>query len=221
MRINSPLEQYRRALADSLPAHRRKRMAWFEDSLTPFLEEVPEPTYKELIKAFGPPEDMAWSLLEPGETLTDPMVRRRRRKGVVIGSVVGMVALLLSIGMGWQYNAPESGGLLSKPISVKGIGDSRFFAVEDPFTRADSRWEQPWGTCYCVEAENTGKVPTNVIIQFSELCPDHFFQVPPGETRAFYVQDAIPGEHIISFNASDGTLSGHVRVLVADESWRP
>lgn len=63
----------------------------FSDSLSGFLEENPEPTYEQLISAFGPPEEMANILMEAVPTSEQ---LRYRRNNKLVKILCGFAAVL-------------------------------------------------------------------------------------------------------------------------------
>lgn len=212
----SPLARYKKELARCISGRVRRKalLAAFQRSLAPFLEENAAPSYEDLVTAFGPPEQMAQSLLQVNP-LPAPLSPKKR----IALTLCGCLAILcVGAGVFLSYNTPETGTVLSAPVSYPTeINDNQFFPIEEePFTSQEYHWDQFRRLgAYLVSAHNTNSVPTQVTIQYSEIRPTHVFEVPPGETAIFSVPDACSGEHIVSFSTPDGSLSGTVRVFVS------
>lgn len=63
----SGVHRYQKKLLASFPRQRELRKLLsnqFQRSLIPLLEDIPSPTYNDLLAAFGPPEEMAKTLLQ-------------------------------------------------------------------------------------------------------------------------------------------------------------
>lgn len=214
--MNNPnIYRYGQELKKSVRGFRlRKRLlAEFRRSLTPLLEDVPDPSYEDLLDAFGPPEHLAETLLHEIDVL--PLSWKAKA-----ALAVGVIAVIFAVGFGVSsfQNIPEEGELRPDAVPYTGnIDMHHFFAVDDPFTHGDSHWDQPRDmVAYQVELHNTNSVYTNIFVYYSDRQPPHTFQVPPGETQVFVVNDPHPGPHSIAFNTPDGTLSGTVRILLSD-----
>ena len=190
-------------------------MAQFRQSLFLFLDEVPSPSYNDLVEAFGPPEQMAQVLLEDVQ-LPPPISRQK-----IVGFLFLFFFLFLCIGIGtiYTHNVPEKGTLLTGSIDTPvEINQDRYFIIDDPFTHGDSQWKQPKDkNLYYVEIHNTGKVSANIIIRYSNIRSPHTFQVAPGDVKTFTVHSVCPSKHTVSFSSPDGSLSGTIRVLVSKE----
>lgn len=212
---NANICRYGRELKKSVRGFRLRKqlMAEFERSLAPLLEELPSPSYEDLVDAFGPPEHLAEMLLH--EIDVRPLSWKAK-----VALVVGVIAILFVVGFGISslQNIPEEGALrLDAALYTGDITEKNYFIVDDPFTYGDSHWDQPRNmAAYQVEIDNTGNIPTNIFVYYSDRQPPHTFAVPAGETRVFVVNDPRPGPHSIAFNTPDGTLSGAVRVLLSD-----
>lgn len=215
---NANIRRYGRAVTGSVRGFRlRKRLAAkFQASLAPLLEDIPDPSYEDLVEAFGPPEHMAESLLH---TMEQPKPISRGKK-LALGACAVLVVGVVGFGAFSLGNAPETGQVAPDAAAYTGpIDGHRYFAVDDPFTHSDSHWDQPRGmAAYQVEVQNTNDVPTNVFVYYSDHQPPHTFSVSPGQTQVFVVNDPRPGEHRLAFNTADGTLSGTVRVLLSDQT---
>ena len=211
------IRRYEQKLRKSVSGFRlRKHLTQeFQRSLIPLLEELPSPTYEDLVDAFGPPEHLAEALLQ------DANIRpiSWKTKTVLAAGGIAIILIICFIIFSLQ-NTPEHGTLCSDAALYTGtIDEQTYFIVNDPFTYSDSHWEHPHGTeAYQVEISNTGNTKANIFVYYSDRQPPHTFEAPAGETRVFIVNDPRPGEHSVAFNTLDGTLSGTVRVLLSDSS---
>lgn len=192
---------------------RKQLMAEFARSLAPLLEEFPSPSYEDLVDAFGPPEHLAEMLLH------DIDVRPLSWKAKA-ALAFGIIAILFAVGFGVfsLQNAPENGVFLSiEDNSLKESFPDAASSVVESFSNKNIDWNFPRNkAAYIIEVRNTGNVPTNIFVYYSDHQPPHTFEVPAGETRVFVVNNPRPGPHSIAFNSPDGTLSGSVRVLLSD-----
>lgn len=94
--MNKCAMQYRKKLAECLQCSSKTRKALldsFDRSLEYYLEECPEPADKELHAAFGPPEEMAWVLMEG--ISTQEIARYQARQNLKRVCVCILVVLLL------------------------------------------------------------------------------------------------------------------------------
>lgn len=214
--MNQPdIRRYRRELKKSVRGFRLRKqlMAEFERSLAPLLEELPSPSYEDLVDAFGPPEHLAGMLLHDIDT--QPLSWKAKA-----ALVVGVIAVIFAVGFGVfsMQNAPENGVVL--PADDSNLEESfpdAAFTIAEAFSHNNIDWNFPENrAAYIVEACNTNSVHTNIFVYYSDRQPPHTFAVPAGETRVFVVNDPHPGPHSIAFNTPDGTLSGTVRVLLSD-----
>lgn len=216
----SPLARYKKELACCVPGYSRRKalLSAFQRSLVPFLEENAAPSYEDLVEAFGPPEHMAQSFLHVNP-LSAPLPLKRHIAFILCFCLVIVCVLT---GIFFSFNTPETGGVLSAPVSYPTeINDNQFFPIEEaPFTSQDYHWDQFRRlAAYLVSAHNTNSVPTRITIRYSEIQPTHVFEVPAGETITFSVSNACPGEHTISFSTSDGSpLSGTIQVFASREA---
>lgn len=212
---NANIRRYGRELKKSVRGFRLRKqlMAEFERSLAPLLEELPSPSYEDLVDAFGPPEHLAEMLLH--EVDVRPLSWKAKA-----ALAVGILAILFVVGFGISslQNIPEEGALrLDAALYTGDITEKTYFIVDDPFTHSDSHWDQPRNmAAYQVEIHNTGTSTTAVSVRYSQHQPPHSFEVPAGETQVLVVNNPRPGEHSIAFDTPDGTLSGAVRVLLSD-----
>lgn len=214
--MNQPdIRRYGRELKKSVRGFRLRKqlMAEFERSLAPLLEELPSPSYEDLVDAFGPPEHLAGMLLH--EIDVRPLSWKAKA-----ALVVGIIAILFAVGFGVSslQNVPEDGVVLSADDSnLEQVLQHSTFAMTEAFSYDDIDWDHPREkSAYLIEIDNTNSVLTNIFVYYSDRQPPHTFAVPAGETRVFVVNDPHPGKHSIAFNTPDGTLSGAVRVLLSD-----
>lgn len=214
--MNNPnIRRYGQELKKAVRGSRlRKRLlAEFRRSLTPLLEEVPDPSYEDLVDAFGPPEYLAQSLLQTME-IPQPILLWKK-----LVLCVCAVLVLCAVGFGAfsLWNVPEEGAFLSIDDNCTvHMLENGIYSVSETFSYRNIDWDLPREmTAYLILLESTNSVPTNVFVYYSDRQPPHTFQVPAGETRVFVVNDPHPGPHSIAFNSPDGTLSGTVRVLLS------
>ena len=142
------------------------------------------------------------------------------RRGQKVGIVLVACLIVVGIGVGafsW-WNAPEDEVTLSDGSSYTDdvLLPNFAFKIDETFTNWEIPWQQsPDCPTYLLLLHNTHTAVTTVTVQYAALHPPHTIEVPPRSTRAFLVEDAQPGEHILSFSSSDGSLSGTFQVLVA------
>ena len=92
---NPDLHRYEKELVRHVSGfHRRKALlASFRQSLIPFLEENPSPTYEDLLSAFGPPEQMVQNITQ-STSLPDAPTKKGRIALILIGCFVVLVICL-------------------------------------------------------------------------------------------------------------------------------
>lgn len=95
-------KRYKQKVYRLLPIGRSSRIALmsdFETMLARYLEETPDPTWEQLIQAFGAPESMAATMMEkiPRDNQTRYLVHRRRRRialtsvaGILVAAIIGL-----------------------------------------------------------------------------------------------------------------------------------
>lgn len=210
------IRRYRQELKRSVRGRRlRKQLAdAFDGSLAPLLEDIPSPTYEDLTEAFGPPKHLTETLLH---NINVYPISRKTCIGAAI-SIITLVCIIVYVIFS-LCNIPEKDTQLLDSIPYTGqINMHMRSFVDDPFTYGDSHWNQPRNmTAYQVEVYNTNNVTTYVHIRYSDHQPAHTFEVPAKDAKAFVVNDSRPGEHSISYDTKNGSLSGTVKVLVSDE----
>lgn len=210
----SDIQRYQKKLLASLPRRKdlRKELLYkFQISLKMLMEENDSPSYDDLLAAFGPPDEMARTLLQMSGVSSPPSTKKR------ILAIAASCALVLCIGAGlfFLYNGSEVGVVCPGAVdSPTAINEDAYFIVNDPFTHSDSHWRQSQGMNYAVEIHNTGDLPVDITIRYAIGQPAHTFSVPPGSTETFVTEKTTLGNHRVSFVTEDGNLSGTVRVLV-------
>lgn len=214
---NPDLRRYEKELRASVKGFRlRRRLRHaFRQATLPLLEETPSPSYEELSAAFGPPDQMAQDLLR---TMANPPQPLRRGQKAGIALVACLIVVGIGVGAFSWWNAPEDEVTLSDGSSYTDdvLLPNFTFEIDETFTNWEIPWQQsPDCPTYLLLLHNTHTAVTTVTVQYAALHPPHTIEVPPRSTRAFLVEDAQPGEHILSFSSSDGSLSGTFQVLVA------
>ena len=90
-------QQYRRALIKSLRCSsqtRKELLNSFDCSLEAYFEEYPEATAEDLRSAFGPPERMAWVLMEG---ISDEEIAKHRMQQLLKQIAAGLFLVLLLV----------------------------------------------------------------------------------------------------------------------------
>ena len=212
------LSLYEKRLRKSVSGFRlrSKVQAAFRRSLSPLLEETPCPSYDALLRAFGPPEHMAQTLLQT--MTTHPHPRSGKLKWILAVSI----PLLLIFGCFGALSfrdRPEQNFTLSdaSAYSEKVLLQDYVFCQDRTFCDCDVEWDQPKEyPSYLLLLQNENETSTKITVRYSQRQPPHTFDVPPESTRAFLVDDSQPGAHVISFSSSNGSLAGTVRVLLSN-----
>ncbi len=216
--MNSPdLRRYGREVKRSVRGFRlRKRLtAAFRRSLVPLLEEVPSPSYEDLLDALGPPEHLADALLQTIE-LPRPIPLWKK---LALCACALLAAFAVGFGAFSLWNAPEEETFFPDPANyTRAFLQENYSSVaSEAFSHSDVDWDQPGEMeAYLLVLENTNRVPTKVYVTYSKHQPSHTIEVDPGETVLFVVNDPRPGPHSVAFTTPDGTLAGTVRVLLSD-----
>lgn len=106
--MNKATKQYRRKLRRALKCCRndkRRFLEKFQKAWEPFWEETPNPTWQELIEAFGPPEEMARHF---SESLTQEDYKRYRiRKWILIGALGAILAAVVVYAVSYMAVKPK------------------------------------------------------------------------------------------------------------------
>lgn len=216
--MNPDILQYRKELLTAAPKNRKaKRMLCkeFDLSLQPLLEDIPSPTYQDLMDAFGSPSHMAQTLLD--SIHVPPPLSCKQKLGIALGIVCTILCIIFLIF--YSFNRPENdlsfGDVSDYPLSR--LCDEFVFCGTETFNDNDTDWTQPRGYHhYLVLLNNTGSCPVQITIRYSKYQDPHVFQVPENGSTALLVQDANYSEHTISFDSPDGALSGTVQVLIQE-----
>lgn len=214
---NPAVQQYKRSLKTHLRGRKQRKnaLADFEKLLPVFLEETPSPCYDDLVNAFGPPEEMAAELQT--KFPYQPMTPKQK---LLLALVI--VCAAACIAAAWYIitkEEPEEGILYTNFLQFSDDDMSKLYAaLWDEFNPRDSSWPQSKEfPSYVLEAHNENVVPAQILIRYREDIDPHIFIIPPGETYVFVVNNALPGEHTISFDAPDTTYVGYVQVYVCEE----
>lgn len=211
--INSDIHRYERELVKNIHSLRQKKAVRtaFRRHLPTLLEEDPNPSYETLSDAFGPPAQLALSLLE--ESPVPPLSKGKKALLVVVPLVV-LAVLVGSLCVFW--NTSDQVVVLSAPPEGFSLRDGSFFMVDDPLVYSDIPWKQAREyPSYVVEVHNTGRAPVLAALYTRDGQEPFLATVPTEETRYLLVRQARPSTHILAFDTSDGDLSGTVRVLVS------
>lgn len=214
--MNPAILQYQKEFTAACPKGHKARKILLDElyhSITPLLEEIPSPTYEELVDAIGTPSHMMQTLLD---SIDVPPPMSTKKKFAIV-SLFCCVALCVGIVSFCLWNVPEHGDLFPvvsyDPKEI--LGDEIVFAADDEFSRYDVFWDQlrSYNT-YLILLNNTNQLPTRITLSYSKFRDPYVFEVPAKTSVAYLVQDARFGRHTLSFNTSDGSLSGSVQVLI-------
>lgn len=213
---NHAIRCYERELGNAVHGIRlrRKIKESFRRSLPLFLEDVEEPTYEELVQAFGPPEEMAHGLILSCTDIPKPL-RHSHKLGII--AVIILVIAVVTSGMAARWMTPEKDVTLFEPheYSDDELYSQYTFKLISQFTNDELAWEQPEEyPSYLVLAYNTNSVDTTIIVRYSKHISPYTFVVPAGKSKALLVEKPRSGEHLISFDTSNGSFSGVVQVLL-------
>lgn len=90
--------------------------------------------------------------------------------------------------------------------------------LDASITRKSESWSQNSGYgSYRVWVDNTTSQRMTVTITSRSNADQHTFYVPANSNKTYTVNDAVSGNHIITFATASGVLSGTVRVRVSEE----
>lgn len=209
------IRQYARTLSKSFQGlQKRPAMNEFYNTSELVLNDNPSLDYETLVSAMGSPEECAATLQE-----------RHPYRPVPLGMKLGLVLIVACLVVGgfalYHVITAESPEIMMvytdpKEFSHESIPDP-INALVDDFNPRDSSWGQSEECpAYILEAHNENSVPAQVLVRYRENMEPHIFLIPPGETYVLAVNDALPGEHVISFDASDHTYDGFVEVYVSE-----
>ena len=151
------LRQYRRELLIHFPkghAARTLLLAEFDRCLSPFLEELPDPSYQDLTAAFGTPEHMADTLAD--SVSVPPPFSRKKLAGIIGG--VCVVVLCIALFLFAKSNVPEEQTQLeTTPTPLTAFLWERVASYD--LAAQPIQWDQPKGSG--TTAPNPSPPPSN------------------------------------------------------------
>lgn len=213
----SDIQRYEKALLKTVPGLRlrKKVRAAFRASAQALLEDIPEPNYYTLLRAFGPPESMAEVLIH---TIPNPPRPLSRKMKAGIAGVICFLILAMALGLYSSWEVPESKLTISDgsayPPDV--LGQNYVGMLVDEFRNDDVTWDQPREySTYLVLLYNKNDVTTHIAVRYAKPQSPHTFDIPPHTQRALLVEDARSTTHILSFITDNGTLDGDVHIYAA------
>ena len=164
------LSLYEKRLRKSVSGFRlrSKVQAAFRRSLSPLLEETPCPSYDALLRAFGPPEHMAQTLLQT--MTTHPHPRSGKLKWILAVSI----PLLLIFGCFGALSfrdRPEQNFTLSdaSAYSEKVLLQDYVFCQDRTFCDCDVEWDQPKEyPSYLLLLQNENETSTKITVRYSQ-----------------------------------------------------
>lgn len=209
------IRYYERALGRAVRGIRlrRKVKKAFRAFLSALREEIDVPDYSALVEAFGPPEQMAQTLIQSLSEQPKPMSKKQK---VVLAVGIFLVFAIVTIGGGslWNQTKETSRFLQRSDCSLEKLLTNYVFVADGIFGQQDIEWNQEnMFSSYTLVLKNTNQVSAKVFVFYSNYRSPHMFEVSPGEQVIFRVDDAQHSDHTISFDSPDGTFSGTVRVL--------
>lgn len=213
----SDIQRYEKALLKTVPGLRlrKKVRAAFRASAQALLEDIPEPNYYTLLRAFGPPESMAEVLIHTIPTPPRPLSRKMKAG---IAGVICFLILAMALGLYSSWEVPESKLTISDgsayPPDV--LGQNYVGMLVDEFRNDDVTWDQPREySTYLVLLYNKNDVTTHIAVRYAKPQSPHTFDIPPHTQRALLVEDARSTTHTLSFLTDNGTLDGDVYIYAA------
>lgn len=209
------IRRYERALGKSVRGIRlrKKVKEAFRDFLSEFRDEFDVQDYDMLLTAFGPPEQMAETLVQSLPELPKPM--KRAQKALLVSGLC-FVLVIMSIGGFLVWNQAETDLYFAEGSDylLEEIITNYVFMADGLFGQKNIEWKQGrMFSSYILLLENTNQVCTKIDVRYSDYRPPHTFELSPGEQVMVSVNDARHSNHAISFDSPDGTFSGTVRVL--------
>lgn len=216
--MHDDLCRYEKELLKTIHGFRlRKRVRQeFRRSIQVLLSDSPDPDYKDILAAFGPPATMAETLIH---TIPDPPKPLDPRKKLGIAGILCLAIGIAFLAVYSLVEVPETNLTISDGSEYTSdfLAQSYTSLLVDTFSAKDVDWEQPreYGT-YLLLLHNTNHVPTSVEVRYSKHQSPHTFKIPAGEQRALLVTDPRFTTHTIAFVAEDGTLSGTVSVFASE-----
>lgn len=209
------IRRYERALGKSVQGIRlrKKVRATFRDFLLEVQDEFDVQDYDVLLTAFGPPEQMAQTLLQSLPELPKPMSRAQK---TILAAGLCCILVMGCIGGFFLWNPAETDlyFLEESNYLLEEIITNYVFMVDGVFGQKNIEWNQEKVfSSYILLLENTNQVCTKIDVRYSDYRAPHTFELSPGEQVMISVNDARHSNHTISFDSPDGTFSGTVRVL--------
>ena len=207
------LRQYRRELLIHFPkgyAARTLLLAEFDRCLSPLLEELPDPSYQDLIAAFGTPEHMADTL---ADSVSVPPPFSRKKLAGVIGGVCVMV-LCVALFVFAKSNVPEEQiQLETTPTPLTAFLWERVASYD--LAAQPIQWDQPKGSGnYLLLLRNDGTQPLTATIQYGVGLDPHTLNIPAQGEVCFTVKDAHSGRHTVHFKTPEDTPTGTALCLI-------
>lgn len=207
------LRQYRRELLIHFPkghAARTLLLAEFDRCLSPLLEELPAPSYQDLIAAFGTPEHMADTLAD--SVSVPPPFSRKKLAGIVGG--VCVVVLCVALFVFAKSNVPEEQiQLETTPTPLTVFLWERVASYD--LAAQPIQWDQPKGSGnYLLLLRNDGTQPLTATIQYGIGLDPHTLNIPAQGEVCFTVKEAHSGRHTVHFKTPEDTPTGTALCLI-------
>ena len=207
------LRQYRRELLIHFPkghAARTLLLAEFDRCLSPLLEELPDPSYQDLIAAFGTPEHMADTLAD--SVSVPPPFSRKKLAGIIGG--VCVVVLCVALFVFAKSNVPEEQiQLETTPTPLTAFLWERVASYD--LAAQPIQWDQPKGSGnYLLLLRNDSTQPLTATIQYGVGLDPHTLNIPAQGEVCFTVKDACAGRHTVHFETPEDTLTGTALCLI-------
>lgn len=213
---NPDIRRYEQELGRATQGFRRRKrvLQTFRISLKLLLEEVDSPTYEDLERAFGPPEQMARDLIGAIPNLPSPF---RRRQKIAIFISICLIVVVVSAGAFCVHNMPESGVEISDVMQYteQGLYSDYVPGFDTAFSQNDFSWKQGKEyDGYLLLLENNAQADTKITVKYSKYQSPRCLVVPAGEQRVLQVEKAQSTEHTVSFSSSDGAVNGTIQVFL-------
>ncbi len=127
------VKQYRRALKRKLRCSggvRKRLLEKFDGAADAFLENEPTPALAGVMEAFGPPEEMARTLMEE----VTPKEATVYKWGVIVRRVIAAVALAAVLGFAIYTFWWKDVGITITPYTYEVLPDGTLVPVDAPYT---------------------------------------------------------------------------------------
>ena len=195
------LRQYRRELLIHFPkgyAARTLLLAEFDRCLSPLLEELPDPSYQDLIAAFGTPEHMADTLAD--SVSVPPPFSRKKLAGIIGG--VCVVVLCIALFLFAKSNVPEEQTQLeTTPTPLTAFLWERVASYD--LAAQPIQWDQPKGSGNYL-----------LLLRNGVGLDPHTIDIPAQGEVCFIVKDARAGRHTVHFETPEDTPTGTALCLI-------